>query len=475
MKGVFSSASWLLLGHAGRIGSQLVGFSLIARLLTPADFGVVAIAMVVSNLAGLLRDMGTGPAAIRSADCSPAFYGGIYTLQLLISGTLALTIIAISAPLADFYRIESLQPVLVALATVFPLTALGAVHLIVLEKQERYRDVSVAELLSYLAGLLAAVILAFHGFGVESLALQAVVNAATQSLLLRRVARVRIVPGHPARARSALGGAVALTGYQLFNYLVRNADTAIAGRLAATSFVGAYSMATRVAQMPSQAIGMILSRLSVPLLSKSGLEPDQLARQVRELVNLALFASAAACLVLAALRVLLCSLLFGQQWVAIVAPQLQFLLPAAALTSVSALLVGIMTALGASSQLTRLGAVTAVVHLSAVVAALMISPQLLPTAVLLSSVCAFGFTVASTRALLRAKGVGAEPAMHPLPLLLILAYPWFGVGFAINESTEARPLGPELLEAGAILLLLAIVYLWRRGVSTDMRDGNGSR
>ena len=133
MSRVLSSVSWLFFGQVGRIASQLVGVSVIARLLTPADFGVIAIALMVSNLAGLLRDMGTGPAAIRSPDGSARFLGGIYSVQLVIGLILAAALLLLAQPLASFYRVDALERVLIIFSVVFPLSALGGVHLIVLK------------------------------------------------------------------------------------------------------------------------------------------------------------------------------------------------------------------------------------------------------------------------------------------------------------------------------------------------------
>jgi O-antigen/teichoic acid export membrane protein len=485
MKRAISNAAWLLAGHVGRIGSQLLGVSIIARILTPADFGVVAIAMVVSNLAGLLRDLGTGPAAIRSRESSLQFYGGIYAVQLLISATLAATIGAIAPILAGFYHAESLTRVLVILSLVFPISALGSVHLIVLEKGARYREISLIELVSYIVGLAVALILAQAGIGIESLAFQAVANAAVQTILLRKTTAVRIVPMHPKHAESAVGGSAAVTSFHLFNYIVRNSDTALAGRLATADFVGSYSMANRIAQMPSQAIGMLLSRVSVPLLSQSELDRTELSRQIGELIELSLFFSAAVCLLLAAFRGSITGLLFGPQWLESVPVQLNYLLPAAALTSVCAVVVGIMTAMGANMALIKIGALSAIAHVCALSVCMCIDPRLLPLAMFISGIASLTISGYSLRLMLIERQIEILSAGRFVPIVLVVAYPF--VQETLNRSAQGsyRTFSQEIFEGVALALLLALIAIFRRHrrmvfgyfVSRDgaIRDGNADR
>lgn len=457
MRRLVSNASYLLLGHVGRVASQLIGMSIIARLLTPADFGTVSIAMVVSNLAGLLRDLGTGPAAIRSRDASPRFLGGIYSVQLAISITLAVAICAAAPFLASFYRAGSLRDVLVTMSVVFPITAFGSVHLIVLERRERYRAVSMIELVSYVAGLVVAAALAWFGVGVMSLALQAVVNAAVQTVLMRRVAGVAIAPAHPRYARSAASGSAAVTSYHLSNYVAKNLDPALAGRLASIQFVGSYSMATRITQLPSQAIGMLLSRASLPMLSRAGQDRPELTRNVTGVLDLAVWASAFACLGLASVRTLATGLLFGGQWLGSVPAQLQYLFPAAALTSIAAVLVGMMTALGAGRALTVVGALTATAHVAILAAFMLASATLLPVAVFVSSTVGFAVAAVALRRMLGGLGLEVALLRRCAPVLLVLAYP--PVQAAMDHLTGAgsRSLGRELVEGAAVTVAFGVL------------------
>lgn len=472
MRRFVSNASYLFVSHLGRVGSQLIGMSIIARLLTPADFGTVSIAMVVSNLAGLLRDLGTGPAAIRSREATPSFFGGIYAVQMMLSLFLAVAICAAAPLLASFYRTDSLRDVLITLSVVFPITALGSVHLILLERQERYKAISMIELASYVAGLAVAAILAYAGVGVLSLALQAVVNAAVQTYLMRRMAAVTIAPAHPRHARSVASGSAAVTSFHLFNYVAKNLDAALAGRLATVEFVGSYSMATRISQLPSQAIGMLLSRASIPMLSRGGQEKTELTRNVAGVIDLALWASAAACVGLASFRTFATGVLFGPQWLASVPSQLTYLLPAAALGSIAAVLVGIMTALGAGRALTVVGAFTAVAHVCILAVCLTISARLLPLAVFISGVAALTFASVGLLLMLRERGIEVVNVRRGVAVLLILIYPVAQLVIDRLTGSVDRALSRELVEGGLVVassLLLLGLYLRPRVASRGAR------
>jgi PST family polysaccharide transporter len=459
-----SSVSWLFLSQVGRILSQIVGVSVIARLLTPADFGVIAIALMVSNLAGLLRDMGTGPAAIRSLDGSVRFFGGIYSVQLVISLILAAVLLMLAQPLARFYRVDALENVLIIFSVVFPLSALGGVHLIVLERSQRYRDIAAIDLLSYVSGLLVAVALAKAGIGAESLAAQAVVTAALQSVLQRRASGVVLQPTHPRNARSAAHGSLAVTSFHLMNYVVRNSDTGVAGRLASADFVGAYSMAGRIAQMPAQLIGMLVARVSVPILSAEGLHRDTLAHNAQRMIAITLVASAFVCLVLVALRQTVTSLLFGAQWLDSVPSQLVWLLPAAALFSTSAVVVSVMTAFGATVALTRTGVLSAIAHALALLAGLSIDVRLLPASIFMSALMALGIALLQLQTVQKDRSISAVRLKPLIPVvILLIAYALWSdtLVLATNGPEPVRQIGLELLEAGAIALMLSALGAWQ--------------
>lgn len=455
MRRFISSAAWLMVGHIGRMGAQLIGVSIIARLLTPADFGVVAIAMAASNLAGLLRDLGTGPAAIRSRDASPRFLGGIYSVQLLISVTLAVAICASAPALGRFYAAPALSSVLIILAVTFPLTAFGSVHLIVMERAMRYREISFIELVSYAAGLAIAVMLAHAGVGVESLAFQAVANAAVQTVLLRLRSGFSLIPTHPRHARSAAKGSAAVTSFHLFNYLVRNLDSPVAGKLATASFVGSYSMATRISQLPSQAIGMLLSRASVPMLAGEDRNAASLSRDVAAVTAIALWASVGACLMLVSLRTTITAVLFGRQWLDSVPGQLQWLLPAAALASMTAALVGIMTGLGAGRSLTFVGASGALGHVAALTICMITDPLRLPVAVMVSSTIGLVAAVAGLQVVLRRRGLTCLGRGSAIPVVLAIAYPPVQVLLASWGGAWSRTVVHEAIEAGVVAVVIA--------------------
>jgi PST family polysaccharide transporter len=336
--------------------------------------------------------------------------------------------------------------------------------LIVLERAQRYRDISAIDLVSYLSGLLVAIALATVGIGAESLAVQAVVTAALQTVLQRRAAGIILRPTHPSHARSAAHGSLAVTSFHLTNYVVRNSDTGVAGRLASADFVGNYSIAGRIAQMPTQLIGLLVSRISVPMLSAEGLDRYTLAHVAQMMIAGTLLASALVCLVLVALRQTVTALLFGAQWLDSVPPQLVWLLPAAALTSTSAVVVGVMTAFGATVALTRTGVFSAIAHALALLAGLSVDMRWLPASILVSALMALGIALLQLRAVQTDRSMSSVRLMPLMPvvLLLIACALWSDTLLLASAASEpVRSIGLELVEAGALALLLSLLIAWQ--------------
>ena len=120
-----SNARWIAISQASRIGMQLIGMVVLARLLPPSEYGLMAMATVVINFAYLLRDMGTAAAVVQKENLTEDTTNTVFWLNVGLGLTLGIALVALSPLIADGFRSPRLIPVLWVLALVFPVTSIA--------------------------------------------------------------------------------------------------------------------------------------------------------------------------------------------------------------------------------------------------------------------------------------------------------------------------------------------------------------
>lgn len=266
---VFRGITWSGVSQAGRQSIQLVVTIVLARLLTPADFGIIAMATAVTGLVAIFGDLGTSAAVIQKADHSPQLLSTIFWLNLGF-GVLVMLAVAGIAPLAAmFYSEPRLTAILLVLSTAFPLAGLGILQQSLLERALNFNVLARIELAASVIGGAAAVAFAAAGGGIWSLVLQTVVTPAVTSLLLWLHSEWR--PSAPARlaeVRSIAGFSANITGFNVVNYFARNADYILIGRFLGSTELGFYTLAYRILMFPLQNLSTVLIRVTFPVFSQ---------------------------------------------------------------------------------------------------------------------------------------------------------------------------------------------------------------
>lgn len=357
--GAASNARWIAVSQAGRVISQLVGVAILARLLSPADYGVMAMAGVVITLAGILRDMGTGSAIVQAAQLEDRTTTAVFWFNVGMSTAIGLIVAGSATLIAAGFRSTALIPVLWALAAVFPIGGLGIAHQALLERQSQFALLARIELASVTLALLAAIAAALMGAGVYSLVLQTVMSALLTSVQLWFVSRWR--PGLSTRwsdLASLMHFSGNLAGFNLINFISRNADSMIIGRYLGTVAVGSYSVAYKLMLFPLQNLTVVLSRALFPVMSRHQTDLPRISglylRSLRVLAMITAPLMAGAFV----LREPLVAHLFGPKW-SQAAAILAWLAPTGFVQSIVSTVGTVFMARGRTDVLLRLGIIGA--------------------------------------------------------------------------------------------------------------------
>lgn len=264
-----SGVKWNAVSQAGQQLMQLVTMIVLARLLSPGDFGLLGMALIVAGFLAIFKDMGTSSALIRDRDNEPELLATIFWTNTGLGVLAFLLLVAISPLLAIFFHESRLSPVLCVMAAGFFLSGLSNVHKALLERHLAFRALAAAELSGVLAGAVVGIGLARAGAGVWALVAQALANITVNTLLLWVLSSYRPQFRFSwERLRQVAGFSLNLTGYNVFNYAVRNTDNLLIGRFLGAAPLGIYALAYRIMVYPLQSVTTVISRVMYPVYAQ---------------------------------------------------------------------------------------------------------------------------------------------------------------------------------------------------------------
>jgi O-antigen/teichoic acid export membrane protein len=221
-----------LLAQGGRI---LVGFAstvVLARLLSPADFGLVAMAVAVVGVADLLRDFGLSTAAIQARHLSQIQKSTLFWINALVGGICAAGVFLLAVPIAAFFDQDALIGVVRALAAAFFINGLSTQFKVQITRQLRFGRLASIEFTGPLMGLVCGIAVSFLTTSYWVIVVQQI-SAATTALVLS-VVSARWRPGWPRRCgqmKDLLTFSLDMLGTQLIAYVAKNVDSIAMGLL----------------------------------------------------------------------------------------------------------------------------------------------------------------------------------------------------------------------------------------------------
>lgn len=157
---------------------------LLARLLGPKEFGIVAMAMIVINISSVFTDIGFTNALIQKKSVKDIAYSSVFFINLGLGFVLSLLIIIAAPWIAFFFEEPSLKQICMYLSVIPPLSALGSIHTTILTKRIDFKSLTIRNIVASLAAGILAVIAAFSGLGVYSLVIQHIVSVGLSTVMV---------------------------------------------------------------------------------------------------------------------------------------------------------------------------------------------------------------------------------------------------------------------------------------------------
>lgn len=248
----------------------------LARLLTPDDFGLIGMVIAVTGFAEHIKSMGLSTVTIQRRTISQEQLSFLFWVNLALGLGVAVTVASAAPLITAFYSRPELTPVTIALSTSFVFGGLAAQHLALLSRSMRFGSLAVLEVSVISLGTLAAIGAALLGAGYWSLVVLHISQALFRAVIAVAMSRWRPSrPSVPEGAWEMLKFGANLSGFELLNYVARNADNVLIGRYLGAAPLGIYSKAYGLLLLPIQQIQGPAQRVAIPTLSRLQDAPER--------------------------------------------------------------------------------------------------------------------------------------------------------------------------------------------------------
>ena len=250
-----------------QLASSFVAIPFLARVLTPTDFGLAALALSMVTFFTLIGDAGLGRSLVRvDASDSEAWSSAFWATTLLML-VLSLFIFLLSWPAASFFSQPGLTPIMMTLALAPLLMGLAEIPAASLLQKEKFQWLAGAEFAAALGGIIVALMVAFDGGGAWALVWQHLTQRIVKGVVVFTVSgvRPRLVLNF-ARLTEHMRFMVDTTAWSMTMFVSRQADTLIVGKILGAATLGLYNVAVRVMQLPVSIFGGSLHSAIYPRL-----------------------------------------------------------------------------------------------------------------------------------------------------------------------------------------------------------------
>jgi len=241
----------------------------LARLLTPHDFGLAGMVLILSGLVVVVGDSALGTALIQRRQLSEDDRSTVFWASLGLGLAFTIGGVALSGPVASFYDEPKVQPLFAVLSLGFFITSVGAAQRALLVREMNFRALELRQVGGTFVGAAIGIAVALNGGGAWALVLQELAVASVSTVLLWRFSPWRPSLRFSRKSLHNIGSFTSnVFGQNLLYYGGRNADNLLVGRYLGASALGVYALAYNVMLSPFHHIGGLVQQVMFPAFSR---------------------------------------------------------------------------------------------------------------------------------------------------------------------------------------------------------------
>lgn len=365
-KNALSGMYWTFIQQMSNQGISFIVSIILARLLLPEEFGVIAMLSVFIAIGNSLTDSGLSQSLIRTENTTNEDYSTIFFFNLFVSLIIYLIFFFAAPLIAEFYN----QPILINVTRIYCLTfiinAFSIIQNTRLAKEMDFKKQTIISVPSLIIGSVVGIISAINGFGVWSLVWSALAKSIAFTIQLWW--RSPWVPSlifdvNKFKYHFNFGYKLTLSG--VIDSIFKDIYTVVIGKFFDPIQVGFYNRANTLKQYPVSNFGAILNKVTFPLFSKIKNNDEQLKNVYKKILQMSVFIISPTLFIMAALAEPLFRFLFTEKWLPAV-PYFQILCFNGILYPIHAYNLNILTVKGRSDLFLRLEIIKKIIVLTGV-------------------------------------------------------------------------------------------------------------
>ncbi len=460
-----NSVTITLLAQVIKLSIGLVVTMILARLLTPKDYGVVAMVAVFTGFVAVFRDGGLSVATVQRENVTDAQISNLFWVNAALGLGAALTVAALGPVVAWFYEDESLLWIVVMLSVPFLLSGLSAQPQALLQREMRFRELAVIEIVSLAISSGIGITAAAAGSGPWALVAMTVAFAVANVLLVFFFCRWR--PSRMSRGagvRPMLKFGSDITVSRFFEGLACSLDSLLIGKIYTPEMVGIYTKAQTLMLLPLSQVMPALQSVALPIMSRLAERPDALKRAFLDLLQVAACLSSLFTVAVVIGADWIIRGILGPQWVQ-AAEVLRLLAGSMLFIPLCAVYVACLTAQGKGSILWRWSLLKSLVLILAILSGVAWGINGVAAALSISSICVL---------LPLINKIAAKSNLASLQELWAATAPWLGIcgitsslSFLVQSRMDANQsafwsLLFILLATASHGLILGVVPIYRK-------------
>ena len=317
LSGLFWTGGTRLLGQILTWAITIV----VIRLLSPSDYGLLAMATVFMGFLTLVAEAGLGSALVQAPKLDDITLRRIFGVVILIDSALFVLQFAAAPLVARFFEEERLVTIIRALALQFVLMIFGVIPWALLNRRLDFKRQSIINLASSVCGSVASLVLALSGYGVWALVVSNLIAGLFNTVAVNLVVPFLRWPEFSLKGMRGLvvvGGQV--TAARALYFMYSQADIFIGGRLFGKELLGFYSISLHLASLPVQKISAIVNQIAFPAFAEAQHHPDSVPVHMLMGIRMLSFFSFPVLWGISSIAEEIVAVLLGAKWEAAVTP-----------------------------------------------------------------------------------------------------------------------------------------------------------
>ncbi len=307
-------AVWTFLGQGGKLALQFVSVVVLARLLTPQDFGLVGLAGVFINFLSLFEDLGLTNATIQNRELTQERTSALFWINTIVAVSLTAICCACAPFVAGFYEEPRLTMIVVVSSLGILMTGISNQHAALLQRRLEMKSLAYREIAGRVCSLGTAVVCALCGMGYWSLVFAGLAGGLSRTVLIWHYSKWTPSLVSLSHGKQGLRFGLGIAGSNLMNYISRNTDTMLIGKFHPAAFVGYYSKAYQMVQLPIQNVRQPITSVALSALSKLQDDPVRFRNYYRKIMGVLAILSMAPMAFVTAASEECVAVFLGQQW-----------------------------------------------------------------------------------------------------------------------------------------------------------------